>query len=85
MRQKTMSTRPPAEKAVRDIRRKTREQYSTSSRLPISSSAAASPCASPLRNAIRHLAGRGDDTLSTAASSCRSLQAYSGGSGRRSA
>ncbi len=35
MRQKTMSTRSPAEKAVRDIRRKTRKQYSAEEKIRI--------------------------------------------------
>jgi transposase len=35
MRQKTMSPRSPAEKAVRDIRRKTRKQYSAEEKIRI--------------------------------------------------
>ncbi len=35
MRQKTMSTKSPAEKAVRDIRRKTRKQYSAEEKIRI--------------------------------------------------
>jgi len=35
MRQKTMSTRSPVEKAVRDIRRKTRKQYSAEEKIRI--------------------------------------------------
>ena len=35
MRQRTMSTRSPAEKAVRDIRRKTRKQYSAEEKIRI--------------------------------------------------
>ena len=35
MRQKSMSTRSPAEKAVRDIRRKTRKQYSAEEKIRI--------------------------------------------------
>ncbi len=35
MRQKTMSTRSPAEKTVRDIRRKTRKQYSAEEKIRI--------------------------------------------------
>jgi hypothetical protein len=33
MRQKSMSTKSPAEKAVRDIRRKTRKQYSAEEKI----------------------------------------------------
>ena len=35
MRQKSMSTKSPAEKAVRDIRRKTRKQYSAEEKIRI--------------------------------------------------
>ncbi len=35
MRQRTMSTKSPAEKAVRDIRRKTRKQYSAEEKIRI--------------------------------------------------
>ena len=35
MRQKSMSTKDPAEKAVRDIRRKTRKQYSAEEKIRI--------------------------------------------------
>ena len=35
MRQKTMSTKSPAEKAVREIRRKTRKQYSAEEKIRI--------------------------------------------------
>ncbi len=35
MRQKSMSTKAPAEKAVRDIRRKTRKQYSAEEKIRI--------------------------------------------------
>ncbi len=35
MRQKTMSTKSPAERAVRDIRRKTRKQYSAEEKIRI--------------------------------------------------
>ncbi len=35
MRQKSMSTKGPAEKAVRDIRRKTRKQYSAEEKIRI--------------------------------------------------
>ncbi len=35
MRQKSMSTRSPAERAVRDIRRKTRKQYSAEEKIRI--------------------------------------------------
>ena len=35
MRQKSMSTKSPTEKAVRDIRRKTRKQYSAEEKIRI--------------------------------------------------
>jgi transposase len=35
MRQKSVSTKSPAEKAVRDIRRKTRKQYSAEEKIRI--------------------------------------------------
>ncbi len=35
MRQKTMSTKSPAERVVRDIRRKTRKQYSAEEKIRI--------------------------------------------------
>ncbi len=35
MRQKSMSTKSPAERAVRDIRRKTRKQYSAEEKIRI--------------------------------------------------
>jgi transposase len=35
MRQKSMSAKSPAEKAVRDIRRKTRKQYSAEEKIRI--------------------------------------------------
>ncbi len=35
MRQKSMSTKSPAEKAIRDIRRKTRKQYSAEEKIRI--------------------------------------------------